>query len=414
MPCCACHVSNRRDLAPENLADEPGDDREYGPESQGVDLSPLAGVRRMGFELSGGGAVDPISRQGTMVSAHDSLPDRSCSKEPGFRKTFDCFQDYFTDPAGSAVNGISKGIRIMKREKIGVAGAPTSEAVFLELERRRESVGLEFEQLHADEVGNFARVLLGRVGRDEWRIPVAVKFQRDVSLSREQSRSVTAKFDIERSIHRRLQANRSFEEIAAASVIRQIELNTNAENRQDADVLAPSILCAHATHALHPRCPTDGCDGLLEPDDWAQQDDDRRLVCQRCGSRHAASDQTRLKILNASIQRDPACARCPFVNRTGHEECSRSSQFLNFFPTRILIFELMDLDLNDYIEWWSMSQSPARRERPWKRFSEHRKNLLKRSVDRQDGARDLGDVLDLFEQILNGVEHLHRCEIAHL
>ena len=94
----------------------------------------------------------------------------------------------------------------MKRTEIAVRGAPSTEALRLELSGRPGEEGLALEFLHDDrQTGTLARVLGGWVGLGEVSVPVAVKLQRDIALSQEDRGSVAAKFDKERNVHRRLQ-----------------------------------------------------------------------------------------------------------------------------------------------------------------------------------------------------------------
>ncbi len=261
----------------------------------------------------------------------------------------------------------------MNREMLAIFGSPSRHGSRLELDRQPGTDRLQLEQLHADDVGTFARVLSGRLGEGEFAIPVAVKLQRDASLSQEQSRGVHAKFAIERSIHRLIQTAEPTDDADGGHVVRQIDLSRDGGS--EADVLPPSIVCAHALHALAPRCPADACPGFLEPDEWAQNDDERRLVCRNCGSRHSVSDGTRQRILEASVRRDPAaCAGCPHSTTDGKpEECLRKTVFLNFFPSRVLVFERLDVDLHDYLEWEQRALAPPGRQRAWQRFGRHRK-----------------------------------------
>lgn len=224
----------------------------------------------------------------------------------------------------------------MNREMLAIVGSPPGYGPSLELEHQPGTSRLQLEQLHADDVGTFARVLSGRLGESEYAIPVAVKIQRDVSLSREQSRAVNAKFAIERSVHRRIQADEPGDGLGPGHVVLQFDLGKDSGS--EADVLPPSIVCLHASHALAPRCPEPGCSGLLEPDEWNRNDDERRLVCRSCGGRHSVSDAARQKILEASVRRDPACAGCVH-SQAGDppEACLRGAAFLNFFPSRLLV-----------------------------------------------------------------------------
>src|SRR6267142_3976900 len=97
----------------------------------------------------------------------------------------------------------------MERTSLGVRDAPLSDRIRLELNGLSDTNGLHLELLHDTKTGTFARVLRGAWGHGELSRPVAVKMQRDDALSREESVSVTAKFDMEHGIYRHLQGDGS-------------------------------------------------------------------------------------------------------------------------------------------------------------------------------------------------------------
>src|SRR6516164_5083997 len=141
----------------------------------------------------------------------------------------------------------------MKRTEIAVRGAPSTEALRLELNGRPSEEGLVLEFLHDDrQTGTLARVLGGRVGLGEVTVPVAVKLQRDIAVSQEDRGSVAAKFDKERNVHRRLQD--CVEGDGQERIVRQLEVWGGPADGE-ADALEPCVLCARARHGLTPRCP---------------------------------------------------------------------------------------------------------------------------------------------------------------
>src|SRR5205085_7437392 len=127
---------------------------------------------------------------------------------------------------------------VVKRTAIAVRGAPSTEALRLELSGRPGEDGLVLEFLHDDrQTRTLARVLGGRVGLGEVSVPVAVKLQRDIALSQEDRGSVAAKFDKERNVHRRLQ-EASATGAGDERIVRQLEV-WSGPPEHEADSLEP-------------------------------------------------------------------------------------------------------------------------------------------------------------------------------
>jgi hypothetical protein len=299
----------------------------------------------------------------------------------------------------------------VKRTEIAVRGAPSTEAVRLELNGSPGDEGLALELLHDDrQTGTLARVLGGRVGLGEVSLPVAVKLQRDVALSQEDRGSVAAKFDKERNVHRRLQ-----DSAASERIVRQLEV-WKGPVEQEADSLQPCILCARGRHGLAPRCPE--CNDPAAVLEELELTDDRGLRCNRCHRQFWSTPKTRDAILEATLRHDPACHGCPLEHGTDTETCRRSAVFLNFFRNRVLLLERLDLDLEDYLRWCSDGQAPGQRKAAWAAFDEHRRRVRERR-ERLPGpsVRKISDLLtvaDLFSDVVAGVEHLHEHGVAHL
>lgn len=308
----------------------------------------------------------------------------------------------------------------MDRQRLGIIGSDCCGEFRVELAAVESEGPLRLELLHEEGVPTFAHVFRGRMNCSGFHVAVAVKLQRDQPLTKEQSQCVSAKFDIERDNFRELQKGPAPDEAGDGHVVRLFE--TSPSSREDAagaiageEGLPPSIVCRHALHALHPRCPEPGCGGLLKTDEWAASDADRRLVCTNaaCNRSHANTGDTGQRIVAATVQKDPACRRCPHRTSADSAVCLASSHFLNFHPARLLLFELLDVDLEDYLLWKRLDAAPAGRARPWQRFRQYR-----RERDSQLPAADsplgrLREVLDLFGQALASVEALHAHAIAH-
>jgi hypothetical protein len=302
----------------------------------------------------------------------------------------------------------------MKRTEIAVRGAPSTEALRLELSGRRGEEGLVLEFLHDDrQTGTLARVLGGWVGLGEVSVPVAVKLQRDIALSQEDRGSVAAKFDKERNVHRRLQE--CAEGTGQERIVRQLEVWKGPADHE-ADSLEPCILCARARHGLTPLCPE--CNDPTAVLEELQLTDDRGLRCRRCNRQFWSTPKTRDAILEATLRHDAACSGCALENSPDPDSCRSSAVFLNFFRNRVLLLERLDLDLDDYLRWAHHEGSPPTRQAAHRAFEEHRR-LLRQRRDQLPGAAvgkvfDLRLVTDLFSDVLAGVEHLHRHGVAHL
>ena len=95
----------------------------------------------------------------------------------------------------------------LRHDQLGIIG-DRGTGVSLRVELAVEQVGGRSVcvPLHDEAtVGSFARVFPGRLRQGNFRLAVAVKVQRDSSLTREKSESVAAKFDTERAAYLRAQ-----------------------------------------------------------------------------------------------------------------------------------------------------------------------------------------------------------------
>lgn len=309
----------------------------------------------------------------------------------------------------------------MLRESLAIEGSPAASpgAVRLELEKLpvEESGRLRLRMLHDPQAANFARVFRGRIAVDEGASqPAAIKLQRDTALTREESRSVAAKFLKEREINRKLAEGFSSGAGERYPFARTLELLGQSAGVEG--ILPPCVVCENARHALAPRCPEDG--EILEPDDLASKDADRRLFCPRCQARYAPGPSVRQTILEASIQRGAACEGCEFLANSSPGECLRRAEFLNFFPSHILLFEPLDLDLRDYLAWDRRDLEagpPEGRGDAWTRFQRHQAALAESEAEASPSARgamELARLAEIFSQIVEGVEALHARGIPHL
>jgi hypothetical protein len=303
----------------------------------------------------------------------------------------------------------------VKRTEIAIVGAPSTGALRLELSGCPGEDGLVLELLHDDrQTGTLARVVAGRVGLGEVSVPVAVKLQRDIALSQEDRGSVAAKFDKERNVHRRLQESPE-DGSGQRRIVRQLEV-WGGEAQGEADSLEPCILCARARHGLTPRCPE--CNDPSAVLEELQLTDDRGLRCSRCHRQFWSTPKTREAILEATLRHDPACRGCALERSPSADECRSSAVLLNFFRNRVLLLERLDLDLDDYLRWRRDEGASGARKAARRAFDEHRRLWLEQR-ERLPGPSvakisELLMVANVFSDIVEGVEHLHRHGVAHL
>ncbi len=98
----------------------------------------------------------------------------------------------------------------LRRDQLGIVGDRGSGIGFrIELPVREVSGRMVPYPLHEETVGSLARVYGGQLRQGNFRLPIAIKLQRDLPLTREQNESVVAKFDTERTIYLRIHAKNS-------------------------------------------------------------------------------------------------------------------------------------------------------------------------------------------------------------
>lgn len=180
----------------------------------------------------------------------------------------------------------------------------------------------------------------GQLRQGNFRLPIAIKLQRDLPLTWEQNESVVAKFDTERAVYLRIHAKNST--VKAETPIAQYYDLAPVANDTACPEIPPSVVCPHARYALNPRCPK--CKELLEVDEW-RVGDDRGLLCPNCQQTHHLSKEKKREIERATARRDAGCEGCTQTD----EECRKSATILNFFLARVLALELLDLDLEDFL-----------------------------------------------------------------
>lgn len=265
---------------------------------------------------------------------------------------------------------------------------------------------LQLEMLHDENVGTYARVYRGRLRLGNWEQPVAVKIQRE-HVKGEAPEEVAAKFNRERLAHLQLQADAPDDH----PFVRLYDVGNNALT--ETDTLPPAIVCREAAGALAPYCPSCARKGKLvklqAPDALSLEGADRKLTCEPCASSFSFPG-SRDAVLKASVQHDPFCQRCP--HRQGdNAHCLKSTKFLTFFPARILLQELLDLDLGDYFLWWRRAESPPGRAYSWERFEKHRARF--QQARRESPWLIFRRALRLFDDLLRGLRSLHDGGISH-
>jgi serine/threonine protein kinase len=128
-------------------------------------------------------------------------------------------------------------------------------------------------------------------------------------------------------------------------------------------------------------------------------------------------------VARATVGRDPsACASCELRGGRDPDSCLVNVRYINLFENRILFYRPLDLSLHDALRWWKGERRVlAPRPRRAIRSIEAR---LRRSQSRvRHDARDAAILcslldlrlrVDLFRQVLRGVESLHARGIPHL
>jgi serine/threonine protein kinase len=297
----------------------------------------------------------------------------------------------------------------MDRERLVIEGAAGDDGVRVEL----ATVGTEnlrLDLLHDPTAANYAKVYRASVRLGDVDLGIAFKVQRDEpGIRRETPGAVVTKFNAERQIHRRLQngggtaGNRGRQPI-----VRQMDLWPTPVD--EAETLPPSILCRHAKHALALRCPECARVTSKPPELLPREDLDSgetTILC--CPKGHEFGIGSSSKVLAESVGgHDPACRACA-LGKPGTDVCLNSSVLLNFFPARVLIFELLDLDLADYLAWVSTGPPPGRSA---ERYVDHR-----RAVEASGApplVRRIRRTTRLMRELLQGVKQLHLAGVSHL
>ncbi len=245
------------------------------------------------------------------------------------------------------------------------------------------------ELLHpADGGGRFARVIRGFVGSDTLPKPVAVKLERDGEELDPAHGAVkfASEYQAQIRVHDKLKDS------ANSRVVRLYEIWKSPPGLP-CDELPPTIICPRSRQILAPRCPA--CREFL-PDD--------RVCRNGCPP---GSDDATLRVSTCS-----ACAAgsCP-------------AYWLNRRACKILLFELLDLDLNDYLAWrWSRPAEAPTHRHAWAKFNDEHMAAVE-ARDRRLGRPDdpvMAEfeewriILTLFADAVAGVAELHARQIAHL
>jgi len=347
----------------------------------------------------------------------------------------------------------------MKREHLAIAGSPPSGADRWRVELlsgppNGKCWRLPLARIADPSVGAYARLYAGRIAFGSSKIPVAVKVQRENVRSGEGEVSADAKFQVETRIHRRIQRGLDSDQLRRAPVVQ------NFEPPDGDDLLPPSIVCMNAKWAIAPRCPR--CKlPLVSPPLSGGGGPGPALVCEdaQCGEPHReaydlSDPAASLLVLEGSVRHDPACDGCSFQSAEDTAPCSVRVRLLNPRVTSVLLFERLDVDLHDFIGW----RNPVSRSVPGEAAElgpvvdlevgvvgellaqgnvfargildeEIEVPALEASLEFDEAARRVGQYWDgldrdtslqrvrrlaeIFDGIVQGVEHLRQFGIAH-
>ncbi len=281
---------------------------------------------------------------------------------------------------------------------------------------RREGIQLQWADAGGDplalaplhdeaKVGTFAVVYRGRVAHGSWHVPVAIKVQRDEPRTPEDADSAVARFDAEATLHRDRLRRPDGDGRAPLPVVAHIELATTAGG--EADRIPPSILCRRAAHALALLCPTCGAE-LESPEDRfdagtpaAPPAAGRVLVCpnSKCPGPWKDTPDARRTLHAAAVARQVGpCGGCERFGGPA-DACLPDSRILNFFPARLLVFELLGESLAQFLR----RPPPAGPRFP------------PRADGRTPRPREwLTTACHLLSDVLDGMEFLHAREVWHL
>jgi hypothetical protein len=328
----------------------------------------------------------------------------------------------------------------MKRTSLAVEGSPPTGGMRVELARLPDDTALQLIPIQDNDANGLACVYRASVRLGGASFPAAVKVQRPVALTGEERTLASAKLDGEYILQGQFQRQANADVVRTGSnpgapsywtqrlpLVQVIPFGDAAG--PEAEVLSPSILCTMARHALAPRCPRDGQE--LEAEELVNADEAARLVCPQCGTHYPLTGLAPQQVLQASVRRDPACVGCPHQTDAGPEACMRQATFLNPLPSRILLYQTWDLDLQDYWRWRRGLPAGPAREWVWNRLDDYRRSMRSAAMfpsnppsDEKEGATAssvpedpslaLKNVVTLFTKIVDVVEQMHQGQVAVL
>jgi serine/threonine protein kinase len=284
-------------------------------------------------------------------------------------------------------------------------------------------------RLHDEDIGTYARVFLGRLRASCcWR-SVAIKLQRDEVASdfAYDHQIVSAKFDEELANHLELQRSRPGRNSLRTEPNPTVRLLLRPSHLQKKDsasspsveVLPPCLFCLRARHALRLL----GRDG--EPLQQGPPSGSQRYLesQQETGyGRRYYSDHLD-EVVRSTVGRDPsACASCQFRGGPDADPCLDYVKYVNLFENRVLFFEPLDVSLHDALRWWKGERRPlaVHSRRTLFAIEARLRRLRPRGSPGSPDEANLHSILDLrlridvFRQILRGVEALHARGIPHL
>lgn len=251
-----------------------------------------------------------------------------------------------------------------------------------------------YDYLACQEIGTFGAVFSGQLRQGNWTQPVVIKLQQDRPPSGASRDEISTRFDREHQLYSKLCSSH-----LASTKVLPVPHYFDVFS-QGSTILCPqlpsSILCRHAYHALQPRCPE--CGGELADNSWASPHLGY-VTCKLCNRHYVPNDETKTRIVTATVRRDSACHGCT----QSDAECRRSAMVLNMFPACFLILEDVSPCLSNVLAKDNTRSQQAQIE-PQGKHDRHRLDFPTR----------LRTVLSLFRHLVEKVHMLHQRGIAHL
>lgn len=244
------------------------------------------------------------------------------------------------------------------------------------------------EYLHADDsesAGRFARVIRGYLGYGRVRERVAVKIERHELPPSVGEAKFLSEYQAQCAVHNDLGDDQRTRVV-------QMRDPWGAAG-QECDTLPPTLICRRSRHLIAPQCPC----GRELPDDG--------YCAGRCELPAVAQDR------HDAVRAATRCAACRASGAACHP------YWLVTRTCRMIVLELLDVDLGEYVRWRWCRRTPAPRPGWAKYTATHRPALPEYHPDGAANPQPLAELdflLGLFQDALGGVREMHGKRIPHL